>query len=377
MLTPYAASTVASIILLSGCNSGATLPGASAVTRIGLAQAIRHYKVRSARVDGHGRSWMAPDAKKQDLLYISNGGNSTVDVYSFPKVHLEGELQGSPLDAPTGMCVDGKGDVWIVNQDAAYSPPNTPYVIEYAHGGTTPIATLSENSANYYVPADCAVDPTTGNLALSNGWIAKGTATLGIAIYKKAQGKPIHYYTEECMGAPRWLAYDNSGNLLIDDNGGCDEGLFLLFELAKGSHVVKQLSVSGGCCLAPSGVQWYGKGQYFAVADDNNIPAVIYGLKITPSGASGVARTPLNTGYGSYASYPVDFWIQDGKVIVTLQNGQQNNTASFYHYPAGGYPTNTLRGFSTPEGVVVSKASQKALSDGRPGREKSSFTRFQ
>jgi hypothetical protein len=53
-----------------------------------------------------------------------------------------------------GDCSNRTGDVFV---------PNNTEVFEYAHGGTSPIATLSlpGNSG-----AACSIDPSTGNLAV-------------------------------------------------------------------------------------------------------------------------------------------------------------------------------------------------------------------
>ena len=83
----------------------------------------------------HGRSWMAPQAKRDSLLYITDVGTNAVYAYSYPKGTLLGTLTG--FDAPFGECVDNKGDVFIANIEASN-------ILEYAHGGTSPIATLSD-----------------------------------------------------------------------------------------------------------------------------------------------------------------------------------------------------------------------------------------
>lgn len=58
---------------------------------------------------------------------------------------------------PMGLCSDVSGKVWIVSDSAS------PVIIEYAHGGTTPIATLSDPDGQ---PEGCAVDPSTEILPL-------------------------------------------------------------------------------------------------------------------------------------------------------------------------------------------------------------------
>jgi hypothetical protein len=43
---------------------------------------------------------------------------------------------------------------------------STSQILEFAHGGTTPINTLSDYD---YQPVSCAVDPKSGNLAVTSG----------------------------------------------------------------------------------------------------------------------------------------------------------------------------------------------------------------
>ncbi len=104
------------------------------------------------------RSWIARGAKAQNLLYVSIEGFNDVYVYSYlpapPK--LVGKLTG--FKDPLGECADKKGDVYIVNAKASN-------IREYAHGGTKPIAIISDKGSD---PVGCSLDPTTGNLAVSN-----------------------------------------------------------------------------------------------------------------------------------------------------------------------------------------------------------------
>lgn len=77
-----------------------------------------------------------------------------------------GTLTG--FNMPFGDCVDGVGDVWIINQ-------HPPEVIEYAHGGTTPIATLTTDAGPYA----CAIDLNALSECASryNGEMEAGGAT--------------------------------------------------------------------------------------------------------------------------------------------------------------------------------------------------------
>ena len=114
------ATATAIAVLLSGCagNSLETPPTAT----------------NAARALTAGHSWMGPDAKKDTLLYASDSAADVVNVFSYPRGKLVGTLTG--FQTPQGMCVDKAGNVFITNSGLGE-------ILEYAHGGTTPIATIS------------------------------------------------------------------------------------------------------------------------------------------------------------------------------------------------------------------------------------------
>ncbi len=79
---------------------------------------------------------MLPEARGESLAYVSDSGTTgLVYVFSYPTGKRVGTLTGFYF--PTGECVDKHGDVWVLNM----SPE---VIVEYAHGGTSPIATLDD-----------------------------------------------------------------------------------------------------------------------------------------------------------------------------------------------------------------------------------------
>ena len=87
---------------------------------------------RNAGPASHGvhKSWMKPGSSGGDLLYVTVGGGD-IDVFTYPGGALMGTLTG--LQHPLGMCSDANGNVWITNTNGSSG-----YVLEYAHGGTSP-----------------------------------------------------------------------------------------------------------------------------------------------------------------------------------------------------------------------------------------------
>jgi hypothetical protein len=273
---------------------------------------------------------MAPDAKKHDLLYVSDSfpyGSNDVYVYSYPKGKLKGKLTG--FNEPSGQCVDKAGNVFITNFGASQ-------ILEYAHGGTSPIATLSDPG---YYPLGCSVDPTTGNLAVTNRLSTSFTAG-DVVIYVDASGTPTSY-TDSSFYYYEFCGYDDRGNLYID---GTTKGSALEYaELTSGGSSFSALNLDQSIGF-PGAVQW--DGAHLAIGDQS--AAVIYRFAISGSTGTKVGSTPL-TG----SKDVVQFWIEGMKVI-----GPDAGLAhvAFYKYPAGGSPIKTITGLGEPVGATVSKA---------------------
>lgn len=312
-------SALALIAGLAGCSGQQTTSGGFVPAGANPAQAMRS--------DG-GRSWMAPDAKSKDLLYVSDDDRNDVYVYSYPKLKPEGTLTG--FDSPFGECADQRGNVFIANDDASQ-------ILEYAHGGTSPIATL--NDPGYY-PRGCSIDPTTGNLAVAN--IASLSLGQGnIAIYKDAKGKPSAYYADSTVYSIYSCGYDNTGNLFIDgENDGSSS--FEFAELPSGAKKFTNISLNQAIGVA-GGVQWDGK--YVAVGDQYTD---IYQFSIHGKTGTKVGTTPLNG-----ASRDSEFWIQGSHVIVP---DSEKLDVGLWDYPAGGSAEKRIKGFKYPIGATVSLA---------------------
>jgi hypothetical protein len=292
----------------------------------------------------HSPSWMAPGAATQDLLYISNYAGASVVVYSYPQDKLVGKLTGHFAN-PDGLCVDKKGDVWIVNNDATHSGED---VVEYKHGGKKPIAIL-EIGNGYAV--SCSIDPTTGNLAATVLDTVSGGSGY-VAIFKNAKGSPKYYYTNPGMSAAVYFCgYDNKGNLYVD--AAVSSVPFQFAELPKGKKTFTIIKLKGATIHFPGDVQWDGK--YVTVADQQcgayPYPTCIY--QTTGAGGKIVGSTPFN-GSGDI----VHFWIDGNTVIGPIWAGISGyNTVPFWKYPAGGKPAKTLKnGFDDPIGAAVSVA---------------------
>jgi hypothetical protein len=168
-----------------------------------------------------GKSWILPEAKGENLLYISDPASGGVLIFTYnppstPK--SVGALLGLP--APAGMCVDKEQNIFITNG----LNRGTYVTLEYIHGGTNPIQVLGDPGN----PVACSIDPTTGNLAIAT----VGDYASGIALYKKATGKPT-LYSDSAFTDMWFCGYDDKGNLFVDGDGNTQ-----LAELPKGSKLL-------------------------------------------------------------------------------------------------------------------------------------------
>lgn len=278
-------------------------------------------------------SWMAPDAKKHDLLYISDEGTNDVYVYSYPAGTLKGTLTG--FDEPYGMCTDKAGNVFVTNTEKSE-------ILEYKRGAKKPIATLSDTG---YYPVDCSVDPTTGNLAVTN-FQALGSKPGDVAIYAGATGTPTTY-SDSSIPLYEFCSYDDKGNLFID--GYNSTGGFAFAELPAGSSGFTNISINA-TIYQPGGVQWDGK--YVAVGDQyygNGPASAIYRVRVSGSSGTVVGTTLLKQGTDEVQV--VQFWKRGTKVIGGNVDAQ---SADIWKYPAGGNAGKIITGLKIPYGATVS-----------------------
>jgi hypothetical protein len=277
---------------------------------------------------------MASDATNRNLFYISDRGDNKVYAYSYPQGTLEGTLTG--FRSPAGLCVDQAGDIWVSEQASGH-------IKEYAHGGTKAIAVLDDTGE---LPVSCAIDPTTGNLAVANFYRRKHGGHGGIAIFTDAKGKPTFYTGVQGLYG-YFCGYDDKGNLFVDGTSHVSGG-FLFEELPKGTAQLRNITLTGGTIYFPGQVQW--DGEYVAVGDQTygrrEGAAAIF--RTTGAGGKIVGVTTL-TGYGDV----VEFWIEGNRLVASNYSAR---AALLYRYPAGGWPKRSITGLRQPFGAVVSLA---------------------
>jgi hypothetical protein len=262
-----------------------------------------------------------------DLLYVSSYTSSAVKSYTWPKLTHIGTLRH--FTEQDGLCADAKGDIFVVNTNANN-------IVEYAHGGTKPIATLADLPK--YYPAFCAVDRTTGDLAVTNfPYGPYGSVTGNLVIYHHARGTP-KAYTFSGIYYYYMCAYDDHGNLVVD--GSSSNAVVTLATMPHGESALRLLTLNQDLAF-PGGVQWDGK--YWAIGDQRGN---VYRFDIKGTTGTKVGTTVLNGANGVY-----DFYIAKGQIIAPEYGANQ---AQVFAYPGGGVATMTITKLHQPVGAVIS-----------------------
>jgi hypothetical protein len=311
--------------ILAGC--GGSQP------RIGAPAAMPQSPATATHA-ARGKSWMLPEAKSEDLLYATGGCGGSC-VLAYPGGKLVGAVDAGGYDF-SGDCTDSNGDVFIGNNNE---------IVEYAHGGTTRIATLGlpGNSVS-----NCSVDPRTGNLAV----VFLGSDA-DVAVFSGAAGQPALYSSHI---ESSYCGYDGSGNLFVS---GYNYGQPGLSELLKGASDFTKLSVSYEVG-EPGTMQWDGK--YITYQSRLQQAAKISRLSISGSQATIVGTTRfLGVKRFSYQS-----WIYDNVVFVPYNNGGNSGYASkigLWRYPKGGRAIAVYQHFYKPLRIGGVTLSPKTAPD--------------
>ena len=306
-LAPTLSASLSIVAVLAGCGgaqSGSVPQGASGF---------------------QGRAHQA-SGSSGDLLYVSDfGGTNDVYALSYPSGALVATLTG--FQSPGGLCADGSGNVYVTDSQAAD-------IVEYAHGGTSPIKTLHGSGR----PSACGIDPNTGNLAVSN-------YNSFVSIYKNASGNPSDYSTQTSAA---FCAYDTHGNLYVVEAGQLSTGN-VIEKLSNGGASFERVNLNKRLGnFWPAGIQRYGKDLVVAHEgpDGYGCCGRVYRfiVKDTNGKHAGSFLTDGNIN---------DIFVYDSTVIATTFNG----TIQYYDYPKGQGPTQVFKEpGGSPFGVTISVA---------------------
>lgn len=313
------------------------------------------------RIDGAPSPMLLGDTKAP-LLYVDDDAYSNTYVFDYRSGTLAGRLTG--FDYPEGMCVDKEGDVYIANFDSGE-------VIEYAHGGTSPINTYTESGAFL---TGCAVD-ADGALAVTASESSSGHGS--VCVWKRGKGSPTCYTGGSACYYLSTFVYDSKGDL-VGFGGGQAKDMTsqsgaTVCELPAGKSAMRTLTLKGFSLDSPGGMSWDGK--YLVVSGETSSSGFQTGLQAARiSGATLVAvGSPIALSDNCYSDYtrvlnPFFF----GKENVTAASNKRATgvaganlwcydagkpAVDAWKYPAGGSPARRFTsGLIEPYGAAISIA---------------------
>ena len=245
-------------------------------------------------------------ATSQDLLYLV--GLRGIFFYSYdPDLKRVGEIN---IAHAGGLCVDMQNNVWVADTTRSR-------MVEYAHGGTTPIATLTDSNA---VPYACAVDPATGDLAVVRavGQVAD------VAVYTNGQGTP-KIYRDPNIPVIYSLTYAGGSNLLIDGIQDLRAPPYFLDLLPSGGSEFQQVGTYKRLID-----QIQSDGKDVLASTNSNLIYRLYDYKMEPPAIS------------ISAGYCFKYFVFRTSVFVNHRKRAICDEVQIYKYPNGGSPQRTL-----------------------------------
>lgn len=291
------------------------------------------------------RSWASP-LVAGPLIYVADRAAGAVYMYGGHPLKQVGEITGFSL--PSSMCVDAAQNVFVVDYSAQQ-------ISEYAHDSTTPIETLDDHAGH---PLGCAVDPKSGDLAVSNYSDASFKEPGNVVVFRQARGAG-HKKEIINMSTYYFPTYDSAGDLFVD--GTQSLGATEIAEQRRGMHFWKILRFRFYYKQAYY-LQWDGK--YLALCNPSTNPNVIYEFSV--SGGSGFLKgTTTLKGDDAVSQFWIGTYGGHSRVAAAnaaayggLEPSNNNATVEMYPYPGGGDALFTITGFKNPTGVVVSHGPQ-------------------
>ena len=290
-------------VFLSGCAASQT-------------QSLPQGAPYSQAIEHSTRSRVGPGSSGSDLLYIS-GYSVSKGATTFVLTYPAGKLISTLPLAAYGMCTDASGNVYMTNENA---------VVEYPHGGTSPVRTVRIPGAQTMY---CSVDPTTGDLAVTFDCPPCGYENL--AIFPPGSTTSTRYTAPEAIEC----AYDSNGNLFLVGYGGGQ-----LAELPAGSSSFTTINLNKDI---PSVGQLRWDGSYITL-QSLETPTEIYRISTSGSVGTIVGETKFNR-YMKRVGYS---WISGGTVALPFTvHGNEPKQIGIWKYPNGGHASSIIKKVGT------------------------------
>lgn len=309
---PLVAIIAASLILV-GCSQAGypNQPGIAPTTSLVTARTTHPIK------PDRKASWMNPNRIRDRLIYVSDAGTDDVNIYGFTSHNLVGQLTG--FNEPQGMCGDSHGNVYIANTLDSN-------IVEYAHGGTSPIRTFDDPGL---YPVDCAVIRFGTVVAANEGATNGGPGSL--SYFNGTQLSNTITFSRlpkiSSIGYLPAVGFNFMIGLNADGNS----------QYAKYRFALNLISLP---IASPGAVRFSGIEKYMAVGDQSGDVYLVHG--------STVSKTIKLNGLCAAGQ----FSITHRYIIVPDPCG---GDALIYPFPAGGVAYYKLAGLNDPVGTAVSE----------------------
>ena len=298
---------------------------AALLAACGASQSLTTQGARSARkLPLH--HWRSESA----LLYASRGDgkDNAVYVLSYPRGNLVGS--GAIADDPYASCSDTLGNVFVVGRNQSGSSD----VYEFAHGGTTPIDSLSDSGK----AIDCAVDAKSGNLAVVNYYDddAPGGPGPDVAIYAGAQGPPTLYGYAPFFQTMFSGTFDSGGNLFVSGIGSTG---FRFAELPYGDPSMIGINLDADINTRNAGQSIRWSGQYVVITSVplKNAASKVYLVTVSGSDATVKRISTLKSRASAKRPRSAYFAISGSRLAVPTRGG-----IGLWAFPKGGAQKNNL-----------------------------------
>jgi hypothetical protein len=298
-----------------------------------------------ARFHPH-RAWAAPDiARRPRLLFVADRNTETVDVFSMPNLVRVGQETG--FTSLGGLCSDPRtGDIWVVDSGAN----------EIVRLSRT-LHISSHLADRNYTAGGCAVDPTTGNLAVANQFGPGFTpGNVSIFVHGHGDAEPI---TDPNLELYIFPGYDTSGDLWVTglSPAGTPEVSSCTFPTGCSTLSLSGATLSGSLTFVTFTTgqrSWY-------IGDDDcagSIPAHMCAYPVSSSLVLGTPITFVDTN-GQTVCYMSDPAIT-AHMSRVLVGGTLNefcggvNSVARWSFPGGGTATHGNPAVGIPVSAAIS-----------------------
>jgi hypothetical protein len=263
-------------------------------------------------------------------VWVPNSIGGVVEMSSSGTViSSAGGYTGGGLSTPTGIAIDGTGNVWIGNYSASGNN-NAVFKLSGSGVGISPVTGYAAGGLNG--PEFVAIDPA------GNAWITNRPFSGGGSVSELSNSgsaiSPSSGYTVGGINAPSGLAIDGSGNVWISDYYGA------LTKLSNTGQALSPASgFTGGGLALPWALAVDGLGNVWLANNVGNSLSEFSNTGLPISPATGYTGGGLSASLGMAVDGSGNVWVSGSfsnavaefvgaaaPVVTPLAVGVKNNT---------------------------------------------------